>query len=80
MKKESEAHAEIRPESVRTVRLGHGANCSSLGSIIDTLFATAVVGTALFAGVIAALSKEPVTIVAHDEDPDEADPRVGPPT
>ena len=80
MKEDSEARAEIRAESVRTVRLGHGANCSSLGSVIDTLFATAVFGTALFAGVMAALSKEPLKIVPHDADPGEADPRGGPST
>ena len=37
-----------RPEpeidQVLCVREGHGANCSSIGSVIDTIFATAVVG------------------------------------
>ena len=32
----------IDEENVRRVRLGHGANCSSIGSVVDTLFATAV--------------------------------------
>lgn len=49
--------------SVRAVREGHGANCSSIGSVIDTLFATATVGAAVFAAVVAALAREPVRIV-----------------
>ncbi len=48
---------------VRAVRLGHGANCSSIGSVIDTLFATATVGAAVFAAVVAALAKEQVRVV-----------------
>jgi hypothetical protein len=43
------------------VRLGHGANCSSIGSVIDTLFATAVVGSALFTAIAAALAREEVS-------------------
>jgi hypothetical protein len=48
---------------VRVVRLGHGANCSSVGSVIDTLFASAVVGGAIFAAVAAALAREEVRVV-----------------
>jgi hypothetical protein len=52
------------PEScVRQVRLGRGANCSSIGSVVDTLFATAAVGAAVFAAVVAALASEPVRVV-----------------
>jgi hypothetical protein len=47
-------------EHVQRVRVGHGANCSSIGSVVDTLFATATIGAAVFAAVVAALSKEPV--------------------
>jgi hypothetical protein len=54
---------EVRPEQVRVLRLGHGANCSSVGSVIDTLFASAVVGGALLAAVAAALGKEDITVV-----------------
>ena len=43
---------------VRVVREGHGANCSSIGSVIDTLFATAAVGGALLAAVAAAVRDE----------------------
>jgi hypothetical protein len=49
---------------VRAVRLGHGANCSSVGSVIDTLFASAAVGGAIFAAIAAALAREEVRVVA----------------
>lgn len=49
---------KLRPEHVRAVRLGHGANCSSVGSVVDTLFVSAVVGGAIFAAVCAALEEE----------------------
>jgi hypothetical protein len=55
----SEAH-------VKSVRIGHGANCSSIGSVVDTLFASAVVGGAIFAAALAALASEPVKIVGDD--------------
>lgn len=48
----------LRPEHVRAVRLGHGANCSSVGSVIDTLFLGAVAGGAIFAAVCAAVEEE----------------------
>jgi hypothetical protein len=54
---------ELGEHNVRAVRTGHGANCSSVGSVIDTLFATAVVGSAVFAAVLAALKKEAPTVV-----------------
>jgi hypothetical protein len=45
-------------DGIERVRLGHGANCSSVGSVVDTLFATAVVGAAVFAAIAAALERE----------------------
>ena len=54
---------ELRPEHVRALRLGHGANCSSVGSVIDTLFLGAAIGGAIFAAVCAALREEPVRVV-----------------
>ncbi len=45
---------------IRSVRVGHGANCSSVGSVIDTLFVGAVVGGALFAAIAAAMANEKV--------------------
>lgn len=47
-------------EHVRVVRLGSGANCSSVGSVVDTLFATAAVAAAVFAAVAGALASEPI--------------------
>jgi hypothetical protein len=55
---------DLCASSVRAVRAGHGANCSSIGSVIDTLFATATVGAAVFAAVLAALEREEVRVVA----------------
>jgi hypothetical protein len=61
-------------EGVERVRLGHGANCSSVGSVVDTLFATAVVGAAVFAAIAAALERErdDVKVAGRSEDaPDD---------
>ena len=59
----------VRPEHVRRIRAGHGANCSSIGSVVDTLFATATLGSALFVAIAAALAREPVHVV-EPPDPD----------
>jgi len=69
--RESEAARVARiAAGVRVVREGHGANCSSIGSVIDTLFATAVIGGALLAAVAAALAREDVRVVGEpDEGP-----------
>lgn len=66
---EPEEHEEqeeraIEPEHVRAVRVGHGANCSSVGSVVDTLFLGAAIGGAIFAAICAALRDEPVRVVA----------------
>ena len=50
--------SELRPENVRAIRVGHGANCSSIGSVVDTLFVSAVVGGAVLALVLAAMKRE----------------------
>jgi len=57
----------LEEEHVRAVRAGHGANCSSIGSVIDTLFATATVGAAVFAAVVAALRAEEIKVIGTDE-------------
>jgi hypothetical protein len=59
--------ADARPPAVDArhvlrVRVGSGANCSSIGSVVDTLFVTAALGAGLFAGVVAALRSEPVRV------------------
>jgi hypothetical protein len=51
-------HEHTVRRGIRVVRLGHGANCSSIGSVLDTLFASAVVGSAILAAIAAALAKE----------------------
>lgn len=48
----------VREEDVLAVREGPSANCSSIGSVVDTLFVTAVVGGALFAAIAAAVQRE----------------------
>jgi hypothetical protein len=65
---------QLTPANLRAVRLGHGANCSSVGSVIDTLFLSAAVGGAIFAAICAAMREEPVRVVGevHDEE-DEGD-------
>ena len=58
---EERVEDDLEPH-LRRVRVGHGANCSSIGSVVDTLFATAVVGAAVFAAVAAALKSEDVRV------------------
>ncbi len=58
--------------SIRALRLGHGANCSSIGSVVDTLFVTALLGGALFAAVVGALGKEPILVVGPGSKGDDA--------
>lgn len=60
-KENKNASTVVRPENIRVVRLGHGANCSSVGSVVDTLFVASAVGAALFAAVCAALNDRPET-------------------
>lgn len=75
-----EREQELRVDSVRVVRLGHGANCSSIGSVVDTLFLSAVLGGAVLAAVLAAMKKEPITVIGSregasaTEDPDHDEP------
>jgi hypothetical protein len=44
----------VRPDDIVAVRLGPGANCSSIGSALDLLFLSAVAGGALLATIAAA--------------------------
>jgi hypothetical protein len=44
------------PEGVLAVRAGPGANCSSIGSVVDMLFAAAVLSGVVYAGVVASLA------------------------
>jgi hypothetical protein len=47
---------KLEEEHVLVVREGHGANCSSIGSLIDTLFVVQVSAGVVFAAVAAALA------------------------
>jgi hypothetical protein len=62
MRDDHRPERDMNPENVLRVRVGHGANCSSIGSVVDTLFATAAVGAAVFAAVVAALKSEDVHV------------------
>lgn len=69
-----ESEGALCEASVRALRVGHGANCSSVGSVIDTLFLGAAVGGAVFAAVLAAMKVEPVTVVGEaSRDDDESE-------
>lgn len=70
----------IDPSHVRVLRAGHGANCSSIGSVVDTLFATAVIGSALFVAVAAALRTEPIKVVPTPREPPTSPPRPSSPS
>lgn len=63
------------PEGVLAVRAGPGANCSSIGSVIDLLFGTAIAAGVVYAAVAAALP-DAKTGAKTDEEPDEA-PKAG---
>ena len=56
------------PKHVRVVRLGHGGNCSSVGSVIDTLFWSAAAGGVVIAAICAAMKEEPVVVVGEKEE------------
>lgn len=68
-----EARGELSSEHVRAVRIGHGANCSSIGSVVDTLFVGAAVGGAVVAAILAAMKTEPVRLVGSNTEPDADD-------
>jgi hypothetical protein len=74
--REDDRQDELRPEHIRAVRLGHGANCSSVGSVIDTLFVGAAIGGAIFAAICAAMKDEPIRVVGTaDPSNDRGHPR-----
>lgn len=56
------------PEGVLAVRAGPGANCSSIGSVIDLLFGTAIVAGVVYAAVAASLADAKVDVVKEDEE------------
>ena len=58
-------------EHVKVVREGHGANCSSIGSVIDTLFIAQVAAGALLAVVAASLAAHGETDAKKDPEPEK---------
>ncbi len=46
----------VAAEHVRAVRLGAGANCSSIGSVLELVFAASAVSAAAYVAVAAALT------------------------
>jgi hypothetical protein len=56
------------PEGVLAVRAGPGANCSSIGSVIDLLFGTAVLAGVVYAAVAASLPDPNAKGDASDEE------------
>lgn len=65
----------VAPEHIRVVRVGHGANCSSIGSVVDTLFVGSLAVGAIFAAVAAALAREPI----REEGPERGSSQEPPP-
>jgi hypothetical protein len=63
---------ELDASNLRVVRVGHGGNCSSVGSVVDTLFVSAAVGGAMLAAICAAMKAEPITVVGSAAKPGPA--------
>jgi hypothetical protein len=57
------------PPGVLAVRRGPGANCSSIGSVVDLLFGAVVVSGMLYAGVVVALGDRKVDQVGRKKPP-----------
>ncbi|MBI2390998.1 MAG: hypothetical protein HYV09_15510 [Deltaproteobacteria bacterium] len=54
------------PPGVLAVRAGPGANCSSIGSVVDLLFGTAVLASVVYAAVAASLADSTVDETSGD--------------
>ncbi len=66
-------------EHILRVRLGHGANCSSVGSVVDTLFVVSAVSGALLAAIAAAIASDSVRVVGGETPPkNDAEPPPAP--
>lgn len=60
---------EVPARCVLAVRVGHGGNCSSVGSVIDTLFLGAAAGAAVFAAICAAMQEEKISVIGEPAEP-----------
>ena len=65
MSDEQPREPSLLPEGVLAVRRGPGANCSSIGSVVDLLFGAAVVSGMLYAGIVVALGERKITQVGR---------------
>jgi hypothetical protein len=80
MSEGTEQAKSVEERNILALRVGHGANCSSIGSVVDTLFASAVVGAMVFAAVAAAMKSETVKIAGsprREPSPERSDDRAG---
>jgi hypothetical protein len=59
------------PKGVLAIRQGPGANCSSIGSVIDLVFGAAVLSSVVYAAVVASLADRPVRRVGRGRDRSE---------
>ena len=66
--------AAIDPEEIVCVRRGPGANCSSIGSAIDVLFATAAFAGAILVVVSAAMGEKKAAPAKKKEEAPDAGP------
>ena len=67
----SNEEEEKLEDHVKVVREGHGANCSSIGSVIDTLFVAQIAAGALLAVVAASLAARTETDAKKDPEPEK---------
>lgn len=75
MRGPSDETPEADDEGVLSVHFGRSANCSSIGSVIDVLFVSGVVATALLASIAVLLGgRDPKA----DADDDAGAPTVPP--
>ena len=56
------------PEGVLAVRAGPGANCSSIGSVIDLLFGTAVIAGVVYVALAASRKDAKIDVVPEEDD------------
>ncbi len=56
------------PPGVLAVRLGPGANCSSVGSVIDLLFGAVVVSGVLYAAIHVAVAERRVARAPKEQE------------
>jgi hypothetical protein len=57
------------PDGILAVRAGPGANCSSIGSVVDLLIGTTVLAGVVYVAVATALpDRSPIDVVEPEDD------------